>query len=68
MNYMPLLVQTNAGDFIDKTSIDRRTILCGAACFTAVSATSNMFVREGNTDLMLMYVSQRWQRILMYNV
>ena len=58
MGLTALLVQTYAGDFIDKTSIDRRTILCGAACFTAASATSIMFVREGNTDHMLMYVTK----------
>jgi len=58
MGFTALIVQTYAGDIIDKTYIDRRALMTVAAFFTAGSAMAIMFVREGNTDHMLMYTTK----------
>jgi len=58
MGFTALIVQTYAGDFIDKTSVDRRVLMTVAALFTAGSAMAIMFVREGNTDHALMYLTK----------
>ena len=58
MGLTALLVQTYAGDFIDKTSMDRRVILTVASFSVAASAMTILLVREGNTDHMLMYVTK----------
>lgn len=58
MGFTSLVVQTYAGDIIDKTTIDRRVMMTVAAFFTAASAMAIMFVREGNTDHILMYITK----------
>lgn len=58
MGLTALIVQTFAGDIIDKTTIDRRKFLSVAASFTACSALAVLFVREGNQDHLLMYVTK----------
>ena len=55
MGFTALLVQTFAGDVIDKTHLDRRTFLTLSASATAFSASAILFVHEGNTDHALMY-------------
>jgi len=58
MGFTTLIMQTCAGDIVDKATIDRRLLLSLAALITAGSAMSVMFVREGNQDHMLMYVTK----------
>lgn len=58
MGLTSLLVQTFAGDWIDKTTVDRRNFLVIASIFTALSALMIMFVREGNQDHMLIFISK----------
>jgi MFS family permease len=58
MGLTALVSQTFAGDAIDKTTFDRRKILMIASLMTACSATTVMFVREGNNDHMLMYITK----------
>jgi MFS family permease len=58
MGFTALVCQTFAGDAIDKTTFDRRKILVIASLMTACSATTVMFVREGNNDHMLMYITK----------
>ena len=58
MGFTALVIQTIAGDVIDKTTIDRRKILSVAAAITACSALAVLFVREGNQDHGLMYVTK----------
>ena len=58
MGLTALLIQPIAGDFVDKTTIDRRFFLTTASVLTAVSASTILFVREGNTDHILMFVSK----------
>lgn len=55
MGFTALLVQTGAGDAIDKTGFDRRTLLSLASVLTALSAMAIMLVRDGNSDHALMY-------------
>ena len=55
MGFTALLVQTFAGDVIDKTHLDRRTFLTLSASATAFSASAILFVHEGNTDHALVY-------------
>jgi MFS family permease len=58
MGLTSLLVQTAAGDFVDKTTIDRRLFLTVASIATALSASTIFFVREGNTDHALIFISK----------
>lgn len=58
MGFTALLCQTFAGDVIDKTRMDRRLILNASAILTACSAMAVLFVREGNQDHMLMFVTK----------
>lgn len=58
MGFTALLVQTLAGDVIDKTQFDRRTFLAAASIATAFSASAILFVHEGNTDHALMYITK----------
>jgi len=58
MGFTALICQTFAGDVIDKTTVDRRNILMVAATMTACSAMAVLFVREGNQDHMLMYITK----------
>ena len=58
MGFTCLIVQTIAGDVIDKTQLDRRVFLAIAALVTALSASAILMVREGNTDHMLIFISK----------
>lgn len=58
MGLTALVIQTFAGDVIDKTTVDRRKILSFAATLTACSALAVLFVREGNQDHLLMYATK----------
>ena len=55
MGLTALLVQTLAGDVVDKTTLDRRIFLTVAAIVTALSASAVMFVKEGNSQHGLIY-------------
>lgn len=58
MGFTALIMQTFAGDIIDKTTIDRRIFLTTASIVTALSASMIFFVREGNQDHGLVFVSK----------
>lgn len=58
MGFTTLFMQTCAGDIVDRAPIDRRILLAVAALITAGSAMAIMFVREGNQDHMLMYITK----------
>jgi len=55
MGFTALLVQTVAGDVIDKTKFDRRQFLSLASVATALSASAILFVQEGSNDRILMF-------------
>ena len=57
-NSCSLKVQTWAGDWVDKTTVDRRKFLVTASIVTALSALTIMFVREGNQDHTLVFISK----------
>lgn len=58
MGLTTLIVQTVAGDIVDKTSIDRRHFLSIASIVTAVSASAILFVRQGNNDHALIFLTK----------
>jgi len=58
MGFTALIVQTFAGDVIDKTSFDRRSFLSIASVATAISASAILFVREGNNDHILIFATK----------
>ena len=58
MGFTALIVQTFAGDVIDKTHFDRRAFLSLASVATAFSASAILLVREGNEDHVLMYATK----------
>lgn len=58
MGLTALLVQTFAGDMVDKTKIDRRIFLATASIVTALSASAILFVQKGNTDHILIFVTK----------
>ncbi len=58
MGFTALLTQTVAGDIIDKTTVDRRKFLSLAALMTAFSASAILFVKEGNGDHAMMYITK----------
>lgn len=58
MGLTALLVQTFAGDMVDKTKIDRRIFLATASIVTALSASAILFVQKGNTDHLLIFVTK----------
>lgn len=58
MGFTALIVQTFAGDVIDKTSFDRRSFLSIASAATAISASAILFVREGNNDHILIFATK----------
>lgn len=58
MGLTVLLVQAVAGDIVDKTKVDRRIFLALASIITAVSASAILFVHEGNTDHMLIFITK----------
>eukprot|EP00536_Pseudo-nitzschia_multiseries_P007474 jgi/Psemu1/195739/e_gw1.177.50.1 len=57
MGFTALIVQTFAGDLVDKTNIDRRIFLSVASVLTALSASAIFFV-QGNSQHGLMYASK----------
>ena len=58
MGLTALLVQTIAGDIVDKTTLDRRVFLVMASIVTAASASAVLFVQEGNSQHALMYTTK----------
>jgi MFS family permease len=58
MGLTALLVQPLAGDWVDKATFDRRIFLAVASVVTALSASTILLVREGNTDHMVIFVSK----------
>lgn len=58
MGFTALCVQPFAGDLVDKTSVDRRHFLRGASIVTALSASAILFVRQGNSDHGLIFISK----------
>lgn len=58
MGLTALVMQTFAGDLIDKTTIDRRIFLAVASIMTALSASTILLVREGNQDHGLIFISK----------
>lgn len=58
MGLTVLLVQAVAGDIVDKTRVDRRFFLALASIVTALSASAILFVREGNTDHAMIYITK----------
>jgi MFS family permease len=58
MGFTALIMQTFAGDAIDKTTMDRRIFLAVASILTAMSASTIFFVREGNQDHALIFISK----------
>jgi len=58
MGLTALLIQTVAGDIVDKTKIDRRIFLSVASIVTALSASAILFVQEGNTDHALIFITK----------
>mmetsp|Transcript_17060 Transcript_17060/g.16484 ORF Transcript_17060/g.16484 Transcript_17060/m.16484 type:complete len:455 (-) Transcript_17060:21-1385(-) len=58
MGLTALIVQTIAGDIVDKTTSDRRNFLAMASIFTALSASAILFVREGNEDHALIFITK----------
>lgn len=58
MGLTALAIQPWAGDWVDKTSVDRRLFLSAASLVTAASASAILFVRAGNADHALIYISK----------
>jgi MFS family permease len=58
MGLTALLIQPLAGDYVDKTTIDRRLFLVVASVVTALSASMILIVHEGNTDHVLIFISK----------
>ena len=59
MGLTALICQTFAGDFVDKTTIDRRRFLSVASIATAVSASMIFFVEPGaNSQHTLIFISK----------
>jgi len=58
MGLTALVIQPWAGDWVDKTTVDRRIFLAVASLMTALSASTILLVREGNTDHMLIYITK----------
>jgi MFS family permease len=58
MGLTALVVQPWAGDWIDKTTVDRRLFLTAASIITALSASTVLFVKQGNTDHSLIFISK----------
>ncbi|KAL7462744.1 hypothetical protein ACHAXS_003118 [Conticribra weissflogii] len=58
MGFTALVIQTFAGDVIDKTSFDRREFLSLASVATAISASAILFVRVGNNDHILIFATK----------
>jgi MFS family permease len=58
MGLTALVIQPWAGDWVDKTTVDRRIFLAVASLMTAMSASAILFVREGNRDHMLIFCTK----------
>ena len=58
MGLTALIIQPWAGDWVDKTTIDRRIFLTVASIVTALSASTILLVRDGNTDHYLIFISK----------
>lgn len=58
MGFTALIIQPWAGDWVDKTTLDRRIFLSVASIFTAASASAILFVREGNSDHVLIFITK----------
>ena len=58
MGLTALIVQPWAGDWIDKTTADRRIFLTTASIITALSALAVLFVKEGNNSHGLIFISK----------
>lgn len=58
MGLTALVIQTVAGDVVDKTTSDRRYFLSTASILTALSASAILFVHEGNEDHALIYITK----------
>lgn len=58
MGLTALAVQPWAGDWVDKTTVDRRVFLVAASLVTAFSASAILFVHPGNTDHMLIFITK----------
>jgi MFS family permease len=58
MGLTALVIQPWAGDWVDKTTVDRRIFLAVASIMTALSASAILLVREGNRDHMLIFATK----------
>lgn len=58
MGLTALIVQPWAGDWVDKTTVDRRVFLSLAGVLTALSASAILLVRPGNVDHALIFISK----------
>jgi MFS family permease len=58
MGLTALIVQTFAGDLVDKTLVDRRKFLSTASIATALSASMIFFVQPGNSQHGLIFISK----------
>lgn len=58
MGLTSLFIQPWAGDWVDKTTLDRRVFLTAASIITAVSASAILFVRQGNNDHALIFITK----------
>lgn len=60
MGLTALVIQPWAGDWVDKTRVDRRIFLAVASVVTAASASAILWVRQGNytTDHFLIFISK----------
>jgi MFS family permease len=58
MGLTALVIQPLAGDWVDKATFDRRVFLAVASVVTALSASTILFVKQGNMDHWLVYTSK----------
>jgi len=58
MGLTSLVIQPFAGDWVDKTPVDRRVFLSVASLATALSASTILLVRDGNRDHGLIYATK----------
>lgn len=58
MGLTALVIQPWAGDWVDKTTVDRRIFLAVASLMTALSASSILLVGKGNTDHALIFTTK----------
>ena len=58
MGLTALIVQPWAGDWVDKTTVDRRFFLAAASIVTALSASAILLVNESNNNHMLIFITK----------